>query len=310
MKIVVLDGYVLNPGDLSWSGLEELGSVTVHDRTPSDLIAERIGDAEAILTNKTPITRAIMAQKPALRYIGVLATGYNIVDTAAAREFGIVVTNVPAYSTPSVVQHVFALLLELCGRTGQHTEAVRNGEWAQSIDFSFRLHSLMELSGKTLGIIGMGKIGTSVAKVAEAFDMKVITASSRDLASPALASLYRDSDIITLHCPLTDANAGMIDRKAIAQMKDGVLLINTARGGLLNDRDVVDALVSGKIGGLGADVLTTEPPEADNPLLHAPNTFITPHVAWAPFEARTRLMQIAVGNVRAFRDGKPINQVN
>ena len=309
MKIVVLDGYAANPGDISWEGLKSLGDFTVHDRTPGHLIAERVDDAEIILTNKTPVTREMMALKPRLRYVGVLATGYNVVDTAAASELGIIVTNVPDYSTPSVAQHVFALLLELCSHVGAHSQAVKKGDWVNSIDFCFWQHPLKELCGKTLGIIGMGRIGKSVAKIAGAFGMKVISASSRNLETPELEALYRNSDVISLHCPLTGKNAGMIDRHAISKMKEGVFLINTARGGLLNEADVAEALHSGKLGAAAVDVLSTEPPKAENPLLSAPRCIITPHIAWASLEARRRLMQIATENVSAFLKGNPINAV-
>jgi glycerate dehydrogenase len=304
-----LDGYAANPGDVSWEGLKSLGEFTVYDRTPGHLIRERIGEAEIILTNKTPVTRETMALKPQLRYIGVLATGYNVVDMAAANEFGIVVANVPNYSTPSVAQHVFALLLELCSHAGAHSQAVEKGDWVNSIDFCFWHHPLKELCGKTLGIIGFGRIGKSVAKIAEAFGMNVITASSRDLDTPELDALYRNSDVISLHCPLTDKNAGMIESHAISKMKDGAFLINTARGGLLNEADVADALHSGKLGAVAADVLSTEPPKAENPLLAAPRCVITPHIAWATIEARRRLVQIATDNVSAFLNGSPKNTV-
>ena len=310
MKIVVLDGYALNPGDLSWEALETLGSCVVHDRTHPSEVAGRIGDAEIVLTNKTVLSRALIASKPNLRYIGVLATGCNVVDLQAAADHGVVVTNVPEYSTPSVAQHTFALLLELCQQVGLHAGAVRAGEWSRSADFSFRKTPLVELTGKTLGIIGRGRIGTAVGRIGEAFGMRVLYASSRDLQSPELAELYRKADVITLHCPLTAANTRMIGREALASVKPGALLINTARGGLIDDAAVAEALASGRLGGFGADVLTTEPPDAGNPLLTAPNAIITPHVAWAPYEARVRLMDIAVGNVKAFLEGNPVNRVN
>ncbi len=310
MKIVVLDGYALNPGDLSWGPLEALGACSVHDRTPPSSVSDRIGDAEIVLTNKTVLSHALIASKPNLRYIGVLATGCNVVDLQAAAEHGVVVANVPEYSTPSVAQHTFALLLELCQQVGLHAGAVRAGEWSRSVDFSFRKSPLVELTGKTMGIIGRGRIGTAVGRIAEAFGMRVMYASSRDLQSQELDTLFRAADVISLHCPLTAANARMIGREALSCMKPGVLLLNTARGGLIDDEAVAEALTSGHLGGFGADVLTTEPPDADNPLLTAPNSIITPHVAWAPFEARARLMAIAVGNVRAFLDGSPVNRVN
>ena len=310
MKIVVLDGFALNPGDLSWDGLESLGACTVYDRTPPAATAERIGDADIILTNKTVISPELLAAKPNLRYVGVLATGYNVVDVRAAAAHGVVVTNVPEYSTPSVAQHVFALLLELCQQVGRHAAAVRAGEWSRSPDFTFRKTPLVELTGKTMGIVGRGRIGMAVGHIAEAFGMRVLCASSRDLHSPELVALYRAADVISLHCPLTDANARMIGADALSCMKPGALLINTARGGLIDDAAVAEALVSGRLGGFGADVLTTEPPDAANPLLTAPNTIITPHIAWAPLEARRRLMDIAVANVRAFLAGNPVNRVN
>lgn len=309
MKIVVLDGYAANPGDISWKGLEALGDFTVHDRTPINLILDRIGDAEIILTNKTPVIRETMTHKPQLRYIGVLATGYNVVDIAAAKEFGITVANVPDYGTPAVAQHVFALLLELCNHVGAHSYAVRSGDWVKSIDFCFWHHPLKELSGKTLGIIGMGRIGKSVALIAKAFGMNVIAASSRDPGAPELEALYRNSDVVSLHCPLTEQNAGMINRDAISKMIDGAFLINTARGGLLNEADVAEALHAGKLGAVAVDVLSVEPPKMENPLLGAPRCIITPHIAWASIEARRRLMQIATDNVSAFLDGNPANTV-
>jgi len=320
MNIVVLDGYTLNPGDLSWDGIRNFGHVTLHDRTghSADQIIKTIGDAEIVLTNKTPLTGEILKQVPSVKYIGVLATGYNVVDTAAAKESGIVVTNVPAYSTGSVAQLTFALLLEICHHVGSHSQAVFKGDWSRSVDFSFWNYPLLELSGKTMGIIGFGRIGQTVAKIAQTFGLKVLVNDSNKI--PSLENenckyvttevIFAESDIISLHCPLTESNRDLINRNSISKMKDGVILINTARGPLINEADLSDALNSGKVGGAAVDVVSVEPIKADNPLLKAKNCIITPHIAWAPKEARVRLMDIAVDNLRAFLAGEPVNVVS
>ncbi|HWQ76022.1 MAG TPA: D-2-hydroxyacid dehydrogenase [Syntrophomonas sp.] len=312
MKIIVLDGYTANPGDLSWNQLEELGELTVYDRTAPNLIADRIGDAEAVFTNKTPLSAEVFAACPSIRYVGVLATGYNIVDVEAARERGIVVSNVPAYSTDSVVQLVFAFLLEICHHTGAHSDAVHAGAWGRSPDFCFWNYPLMELAGKTMGIIGYGGIGKAVGQVAEAFGMEVIASVSRnhEEGRVPLDTLLERSDVITLHCPLTPQTEGLICRDTIAKMKDGAILINTSRGPVVNEKDLADALISGKIYAAGIDVVSEEPIRNDNPLLTAPNCFITPHIGWAPLESRRRLLAITADNFKAFLRGKPVNVVN
>jgi len=317
MQIVVLDGYTLNPGDLDWSGLDSLGKLVVFDRTAESQIIERAADAEIVLTNKTPLSAKMLQQLPKLRYIGVLATGYNIVDIQTAKENGIIVANVPAYSTHSVAQLVFALLLEFCHRVQQHSDSVLNGDWSGSIDFSYSRSPLVELSGQTMGLIGLGQIGKQTALIAQAMGMKVIaTGSGRNVPQPVegiewvqIDELLQRSDVISLHCPLTPATNQLIDSKRIDQMKPTAILINTARGGLLNEEDVAHALNEGRLAGAGLDVLTVEPPRPDNPLLHARNVTITPHIAWATKEARARLMGTAVGNVRAYLDRRPVNVV-
>jgi len=312
MKIIVLDGYVENPGDLSWEPLSALGELTVHEYTaPADVIA-RIGDAPVILTNKTVITAAIMDACPQVKYIGVLATGYNVVDIAAAKERGIVVTNVPAYSTQAVAQFTMALLLEICHHVGKHNDAVQEGRWTRGRDFAFWDYPLIELAGKTFGIVGYGSIGKATAKAAKALGLNVLAYSRHGAEEDAAASLdelYRKSDIVSLHCPLTAENAGMINREAIAKMKDGVILLNTARGGLINEADLREALLSGKVYAAASDVVSTEPIAADSPLLGLENMIITPHIAWAAKAARQRLMDAAVENVRQYLLGTPVNNV-
>ena len=317
MNIVVLDGFALNPGDLSWEKLHTLGNVTVYERTPAELVEERAKDAEIVLTNKTLLFKDTLQKLPKLQYIGVLATGYNVVDLDYARERGITVTNVPAYSTESVAQMTFALLLELCLSVGQHNQAVKEGEWCRSKDFCFWKSPLTELSGKTMGIIGFGSIGQRVAEIALAFGMKVLVYSRtkkdyarENLEWTSLDLLLKNADVVSLHCPLTDKTRQIIDKNAIEKMKQGALLLNTSRGPLLQDEAVADALNEGKLGGAAMDVLTEEPPKADNPLLSAKNCIITPHVAWATKEARGRLMDIASANVKAFLEGKPQNVVS
>ncbi len=311
MKIVVLDGYAANPGDLSWAPLEALGELTVYDRTPADQIAARIADAELVLTNKAVLSRELIAGAKKLKYIGVLATGYNVVDVAAAKELGVVVTNIPAYSTDSVAQLVFALLLEICHNVGHHSQAVHAGRWSANQDFCFWDTPLIELAGKTMGIVGYGRIGHKVAEIARCFGMNAIawTRTPRDPECVSLDELLARSDVISLHCPLFPETKNLINRDTIAKMKDGVILINTSRGPVVNDADLRAALESGKVYAAGADVSTVEPIPADSPLLGAKNMFLTPHIAWATFEARERLMDIAVKNVEAFLAGSPINTV-
>ncbi len=318
MKIVVLDGICANPGDISWDALYSLGDVTIYDRTPRELLLERIGDAEIILVNKIKMGADIFSRCPNLRYIGVLATGYNIIDTAAAADYNITVCNVPAYSTPSVVQHTFALLLELCMHTGLHSETVKQGKWQKCPDFCYWDAPLTELSGKTMGVVGFGRIGTAVARVALCFGMNVLACASKPRDSSGIdgvelvsfQELIEKSDIISLHCPQTPDNYNMISAQSIASMKDGVILLNTARGGLINEADLAQALKNGKVGGFGADVLANEPPLETCPLITAPNTVITPHIAWAPLESRTRLINISIENVRLFLEGRSQNTVN
>ena len=311
MKIVILDGHVENPGDLSWEPLARLGEVTVYERTaPSDVIA-RIGDAPIVITNKTVITREIFDACPAIRYVGVLATGYNVVDIAAARERGIIVTNVPAYSTQAVAQFTMALLLEICHHVGRHSDSVHAGKWSACQDFAYWDYPLIELAGKTIGIIGYGRIGQATAKAAQALGMKVIAYSRHGQGEPyvPLEELYTRADVISLHCPLTAENTGMINRETIAKMKDGVILLNTARGALINEEDLREALLSGKVYAAAADVAAVEPIPADSPLLGLDNMIFTPHIAWACYETRQRLMDIAVDNVRQFLNGTPVNNV-
>ncbi|OGO79107.1 MAG: glycerate dehydrogenase [Clostridiales bacterium GWB2_37_7] len=317
MKIVVLDGYTLNPGDLTWERLRSLGDLTVYDRTPGDKVVERVGDAEIVFVNKVKITRAILEQTH-IKYIGVLATGYNVVDVAAAKEKGIAVSNIPTYGTASVAQMVFALLLEICHHVGAHDEAVKSGEWTNKKDFCFWNYPLIELIGKTIGIIGYGRIGQATGQVAQAFGMKVLAYNqhpdkaleSDTLKFAELEELFAESDVISLHCPLLDSTKGIINKNSIAKMKDGVIIINTARGPLIVEEDLAEALNSGKVYAAGVDVVSVEPIEADNPLLKAENIFITPHIAWAPIESRERLMNIAVDNLISFINGKPENIVN
>lgn len=315
MKLVVLDGHTLNPGDLDWSPLEAYGNLTVYDRTGPEETAPRIGGAGIVFTNKVLLDRAVFEACPNLRYVGVTATGYNVVDLAAAREHGVVVTNVPAYSTDAVAQHTFALLLELTNHVGLHSESVKAGAWQACADFCYWQRPLSELAGKTMGIIGFGSIGRAVARIAAAFGMEVVTTSAHVLPADGVRAvtveeLFSRSDVISLHCPLTAENRGFIDRDAIARMKDGVLLINTARGPLINGADLRDALCSGKVGGAAMDVLEQEPPRSGDPLIGAPNCIVTPHLAWASREARTRLLRQTAENLDAFLRGSPIHVVN
>jgi len=315
MKIVVLDGYTLCPGDLDMKELEAIGEVAFYDRTPPELVAARIGDAPVVLTNKARITRKVMEACPALAYIGVLATGYNVVDIAAAKERGIVVTNVPAYSTQAVAQHTVALLLAGMSRVSEYDAKVKQGAWSASPDFCFFAGAMEEIAGKTLGIVGFGSIGQAVARAALGLGMQVIvhTRTVREgfdgVRFVSLDEMLAQSDVISLHCPLTEQTQGMIGAQAIEKMKRGVRVINTARGPLVDEAAMAAALENGKVACFMADVLSTEPPAESNPLLHAKNAIITPHVAWAPYQTRVRLRDVAVGNVRAFLDGKPINVV-
>ena len=320
MKIVVLDGYTENPGDLSWAELAALGELTVYDRTSyteSPLIAERIGDAEIVVMNKTPISRATIDACPNIRLIAVLATGYNVVDYNYAREKGIPVVNVPAYGTASVSQYSIALLLEICHHIGHHSASVHAGKWASNPDWCYWDYPLIELEGKTIGIIGFGRIGRQVGRIARAMGMRVLaysrteTEEGRAIAEYVpLDTLLAEADVVSLHCPLFPETAGIINRESIAKMKDGVILLNNARGQLVNEVDLVEALASGKVAAAGLDVVSTEPIKADNPLLKAPNCIITPHMSWGSRSSRQRIMDCTVENVRAFLAGQPQNVVN
>lgn len=318
MKIVALDGYSANPGDLSWDDLSALGELTVYDYTLTEEVIPRISDAEAVLTNKVPITAQTMDACPNLKFICVFATGYNIVDVDAAKTRGITVSNIPAYSSASVAQSVFAFLLEIALHVTHHSSAVHSGRWTASKLFCFWDYPLMELEGKTLGIIGYGAIGQRVAKIAVAFGMKVLANNrtyrpeleTENIKMVGLDEVLAESDFITLHCPQTPESAGLINRNTIAKMKDSAVVINTARGGCVVEQDVADALVSGKLSWYAADVLSEEPPKAQNPLLSAPHTIFTPHISWATFEARTRLMEIMLDNFKGYLAGSAVNVVN
>ena len=318
MKIVALDAYTANPGDLSWHELESLGEVVVYDRTAPGQIITRSIAADAVLTNKVVLDAAVLEQLPKLKYIGILATGTNVVDLEYARSKGIVVTNIPSYSTESVVQATFAHILNLASCFVENTSATRAGAWTKCEDFSFTKGKLTDLYGKRLGIVGFGTIGRRVAQVAGAFGLDVVAYGPRltvgtvigHVQAVTLETLFSTSDIVTLHCPLNNATRGLINEKTLNQMKRGAWLINTGRGPLLDEQAVAAALASRRLGGVGVDVLSTEPPKADNPLLSAPNCFITPHNAWASFEARQRLVKIAVDNLKAFIDNRPVNVVN
>ncbi|MDE6081240.1 MAG: D-2-hydroxyacid dehydrogenase [Muribaculaceae bacterium] len=315
-NIVVLDGYSVNPGDMSWKGFEELGNLTVYDRTSPDRIVERAADAQVVITNKVPLKRDVLRALPNLKYVGVLATGYNIIDLDAARELGVVVTNIPAYSTESVAQMVFAHLLNIVQRIDLYTNEIRAGEWCRCADFCYMNFPHIELAGKTMGIVGFGNIGKAVARIAHAFGMNVITPSSNPAAElpdyvtkVTMEQLLNLSDVVSLHTPLTPTTRNLINASTLAQMKPTAILINTGRGPLVNDSDLADALNNGVIHAAGLDVLSTEPPREDNPLLTAKNCFLTPHIAWATTEARTRLMEIAVNNLKSYLDGNVINNV-
>ena len=320
MKIVVLDGYTENPGDLSWGELEELGQVTVYDRsslTDEAEAIERIGDAQIVYTNKTPVTKKVIDACPNIKMISVLATGYNVVDYEYAKEKGIPVTNVPAYGTASVSQFAIALLLEICHHIGHHNKTVHDGRWENCDDWCYWDYPLIELAGKTMGIIGFGRIGQSTGRIAKAMGMKVIAFDNmpndagREIAEYVdLDTLLSTSDVIALHCPLFPSTQGIINKENIAKMKDGVILLNNSRGPLVVEQDLADALNSGKIAAAGLDVVSTEPIRGDNPLLKAKNCIITPHISWAPKESRQRIMDCAVQNAKAFLAGAPVNVVN
>lgn len=317
MKIVILDGYTANPGDLSWGSLKEMGEVTVYERTRREEIAGRAADADIVLTNKVVMDREMMALLPRLKYIGVLATGYNVVDIEAARERDIIVTNVPAYSTESVAQTVFAHLLTVTNRTEHYAQQNRLGRWAENRDFCYWDTELTELAGKTMGIVGLGHIGRRVAEIALAFGMQVRAMTSKKaeelpagIQKAELQSLLASADVVSLHCPLTEGTRHLIHRKTLRLMKPSAILINTGRGPLVDDEALAEALNEGRLRAYCADVVTEEPPKADHPLLHAPNAFITPHIAWATVEARKRLLQTAIGNVEAFVNGHPVNVVS
>jgi glycerate dehydrogenase len=318
MQIVVLDGHTLNPGDLSWSGVERMGDLVVYERTSPELVVERIGDAEAVFTNKTELSREIFERCPRLKFVCVLATGYNVVDVAAAKEHGVVVSNIPTYGTASVAQFAMALLLELCHHAGTHTQDVRAGGWAMSADWCYWLNPTIELRDKTLGVVGFGRIGQAFGRIGQALGMKVLaydahqdeSLESDTLQYATLDELYAQSDVISLHCPLFDNNRGMINKIAIAKMKPNVFLINTSRGPLIIEQDLADALNKGWIAGAALDVLCEEPPRSDNPLLTARNCLVTPHMAWATTEARQRMMKIVEENLSSFLSGGPRNVVN
>jgi glycerate dehydrogenase len=314
MKIVVLDGYTLNPGDLSWRALDSLGTCIIYERTDSSLVMERSCQADVLLTNKVVLDAETIRSLPRLKYIGVLATGYNVVNIHAAREQGVVVTNVPSYSTDSVAQLTFALLLELVIGVGRHDEAVHRGKWARNPDFSFREISTIELAGLIMGIVGFGEIGSAVARIAEAFKMEVLVhtrSPGKDdkIKFVDLDVIFTRSDVISLHCPLTPETEGLVNTERLQMMKRTSFLINTARGPILDEKALADALNKGRIAGAAIDVLSTEPPPADNPILGAKNCIITPHIAWATLAARKRLMAAVVNNLRAWMEGRPINRV-
>lgn len=318
MKLVVLDGYTLNPGDLNWDGIKQHGELQVHDRTPEGQIVERCQGAEIIFTNKTPLRESVLSQLPDLKYIGVLATGYNVVDVDYAKQRGIPVANVPGYGTASVVQMTFALLLELCQHVQSHSDSVFRGDWAASPDFCYWNYPLIELEGKTIGIIGFGSIGQKVADIATAFGMNVIAYSRRqsdqshrkNFSWVGLHDLLTDSDVVSIHCPLFPETQGMINKESLKLMKKTAFFLNTSRGPLMVDQDLADALNAGVIAGAGIDVLSVEPPSENNPLFRAKNCLITPHIAWATKEARARLMGIAENNLSSFLNGNPVNIVN
>lgn len=317
MNIVYLDSHTLNPGDLDWAPIQSLGDVTFYDRTSSSELLERAKEAQIVLVNKVKLNRETLNQLPQLQYVGVTATGYDIVDVAAARERNVVVTNVKGYSTDSVAQLTFALLLELTHHISQHSDSVRAGEWVASPDFSYAKSPLVELAGKTLGLVGYGDIGRKVAQIGRAFGLNILvnrrssqSQTEEDITVVDRETLFAESDIVSLHCPATPDTTGFVNRKLLTQMKSTAWLLNTSRGSLLNEADVADALNTGTIAGAGLDVLSVEPPTASNPLLAARNCVITPHIAWASFEARQRLMHLVADNIRSFLEGAPTNVVN
>lgn len=321
MKIVILDGYIKNPGDLSWKRFEELGELRIYDRTPAgdtDMIIERIGDAEAVLVSNVPLTGKVIESCPSIRYIGLLSTGYDGIDIAAAREKNIPVCNIPTYGTNSVSQFTIALLLEICSRVGHHGDAVKEGRWGKQPDFCFWDYPLIELSGKTMGVVGFGRIGQRTAAIAAAMGMKILyndgfrkpELETENVKFAEREELFRESDVIALHCPLFPDTRGMINRETIAGMKDGVILLNSSRGALIVDKDLAEALNSGKVYAAGLDVVSEEPISMENPLLTAQNCIITPHIAWAAKESRARLLEIAADNLASYAAGKPVNQVN
>lgn len=317
MKIVVLDGYTLNPGDLSWDGLKKLGELVVHERTPPEKIIERADGAEAVLTNKTRLNREVIRKLHALRYIGVLATGYDVVNTQDAAKRGVIVTNIPNYATASVAQHVFAMILEQTNHASAHAHSVYKGRWERCPDFSYWTHPIRELDGLTMGVLGLGRIGSKVARMAQAFGMRVIV-HTEDPPKPmpegmelvSVDEIFKQSDFLSLHCPLTPETEKIVNASRLALMKPTAMLVNTARGGLIDEAALADALARKKIAGALLDVLTHEPPDKKNPLLRARNCWITPHQSWASRAARQRLMTIAVDNLRAFVEGHPVNIVN
>lgn len=318
MKIVILDGYTLNPGDLSWDELKTLGNVEIYDRTPVDKVVERAKDAEVVFSNKTPVNEEHLGQLPNLKFISLLATGFNVIDIHTAKKNGVIVSNVPGYGTASVVQMTFALLLELCLHVQRHSDAVMEGRWASSADFSFWDFPLVELEGKTIGIIGFGDIGKKVGDVANAFGMNIIgnsrtkidQSNRKNFKWAGLRELLEQSDVVSIHCPLFPETMGLINKQSLQWMKPSAYLLNTSRGPIVVDEDLADALNNEVIAGAGIDVLSIEPPSKDNPLFKAKNCIITPHISWATKEARTRLMQIAIGNLKAYMVGKPVNVVN
>lgn len=318
MNIVILDGYTANPGDLSWEQFSEFGTVTSYDYTPENLIIPRCKDADIIIDNKVEITKEIMDELPKLKYIGMLSTGFNVVDVDAAKEKGITVCNVPTYSTSAVAQLTFALILEIYNQVAVHSNAVHTGEWTNCRDFCFQKTPLVELSGKTIGIIGYGKIGSEVAKIADAFSMNILCYVPSKKPQPdyknfrfvSLAELAEKSDIVSLHCPLTPETKEIINENFISKMKKNAIIINTSRGPSIDEKALADALNSGRIAGAGVDVLSAEPPKADNPLLSCEKCFITPHIAWAGYETRERLLGVVFDNLKAFLEGSPVNVVN
>ncbi|MDR3216467.1 MAG: D-2-hydroxyacid dehydrogenase [Clostridiaceae bacterium] len=310
MKIVILDGYQVNDGDLSWDGLLPFGALAVYDRTPKELVAERVGNAEIVFTNKVFFTKEVFAACKNLKFIGVLATGFDNIDIVEAAARGVTVCNVPGYSTLSVAQMTFALLLEIVCKTALHSESVLKGGWVKAPDYSYRMAPVTELAGKTIGLVGYGKIGAAVGKIAEAFGMRVIFYSPTKKGATPLNELLARSDVVSLHCPLTAVNRGMLDKTAFSKIKRGAILINTARGGLVDDQALADALNDGTLSAAGLDVVSVEPMRVGNPLLTAANVIITPHIAWASREARSRLIDISVANLAAYLKGKPQNKIN